>query len=95
MLETYLVSFGVAVIIGIDVQYVIGAFGLFAHHKIAAQVDPPVGDFCLHGDAVFTPFAFNGRSNIMKFNIFFGHLPLRLYRTHLITPPAILSIVNI
>ena len=73
-------------IVGVDIEDVVCPLGLFPRHQVAAQVDAPVGDLRLHGDAIQAPLCCDGRGDVMQLDVFLGHLPLRLNRAHVITP---------
>jgi len=69
-------------VVGVDIEDVVRPLGLFTRHQVAAQVDAPVGDLRLHGDAVQAPLRCDGWGDVMQLDVLLGHLPLRLNRAH-------------
>ena len=63
-------------LIGPEVQNVIRFLRLLTDNQVPLQVDLSVRDLGLHGDQVFGPLCYNGRSNKLKLDIFFSHLSL-------------------
>ena len=61
-------------IVRAQIQKIIDAFRLLTEGEIAFQIDPAVRDLRLHRKLLDIPFGGDGGSDILRFDVFFGHL---------------------
>ena len=63
-------------IIRAQVKHIVCTFRLFTGHNVTFEVDTAIRNFCFQRDVLVVPLCRDCGCDVVKLNIFFGHLTL-------------------